>query len=330
VSSDSVPQPTNATESGSSSDHRLLTETHLPFVSVVVPVFNDPEGISATLDALVRQSYPTVRHEVVVVDSASTDRTKTVVQEYSEAFDAVNLVVEDGIQNPYAARNRGIRATSGSVLAFADANMVVGPRWIEGVARTMAASDVEYLACDVELFTLGEEGLIAKYTRLSTLDVERFLEEQLFAPTCCLVVRRRVFEELGTFDTRVGSGSDLEFGNRVHADGRRLEYHPALTMYHPTCSLLSTLLGEALRNGYDKTQLRHHYPDKYGSPLPSALDPSVLLPPRPRLLQRSIRKWETLSTREKIAFGTLTYLRSLATAYGQLRGLIDQPDSTAE
>ena len=315
---------------GHSSDRQLLTETDLPFISVVVPVYNDPEGVSATLDALVQQSYPTTQHEVVVVDNDSTDRTPTVVQEYSEAFDAIDLIVEDEIQTSYAARNRGIRATAGSVLAFIDADMVVESRWLEAVARTMATSDAEYLACDVELYTPGEEGLIAKYNRLNDLHVERFIEEQRFAPTCCLVVRRRLFQELGLFDERVQSGGDLEFGNRVHADGRRLEYQPSLTMYHPTRTLLSALLSKAMRVGRGNTQLRRHYPDRYGSPLLYALNPLVFLPPRLGVLRRSIREWASLSIREKIVFAVLTYLTSLAKAYGQLCEVVDATDAAAE
>lgn len=315
---------------GHSSDRQLLTETDLPFISVVVPVYNDPEGVSATLDALVRQSYPSTRHEVVVVDNDSTDRTPAVVQEYSESFDAVDLVVEDDVQTSYAARNRGIRASDGSVLAFIDADMVVGPRWLEAVGKTMVTSDAEYLACDVKLFTPGREGLIAKYNRLNDLHVERFVQEQRFAPTCCLVVRRRLFEELGLFDERVQSGGDLEFGNRVHDDGRRLEYQPTLTMYHPTRTLLSALFGKAVRVGRGNTQLRRHYPDRYGSPLLYALNPLAFLPPRLGFIRRSIREWDSLSIIEKIAFAVLTYLTSLAKAYGQLSEVVDSTDAVTE
>lgn len=188
----------------------------------------------------------------------------------------------------------------------------------------MATSDAEYLACDVELFTPGKEGLIAKYNRLNDLHVERFIEEQRFAPTCCLVVRRRLFDE------RVQSGGDLEFGNCVHADGCRLEYQPALTMYHPTRTLLSPLLSKAVRVGRGNTQLRRHYPDRYGSPLLYALKPLVFLPPRPGFLRRSIREWASLSITEKIAFAVLTYLTSLAKAYGQLREMVDSTDAAVE
>ncbi len=305
-------------------------EGDLPFVSVVVPVYNDSEGVRATLDALVRQSSPTNRHEILVVDNGSTDRTRMVVREYCETFTSIRMLVEDEVQGSYAARNRGIEAAAGPVIAFVDADMVVGPNWIERVARRMAETDAEYLACGVTLFTPGDEGLVAKYNRLNDLHVERFVEELSFAPTCCLVVRRSVFEQLGGFDPRLQSGGDFEFGNRVAAAGRPLKHCPDLVMYHPTRTTLGALLRKAKRVGRGKTQLRRQYPDRYGSPLLGALNPGEFLPPTPGFVERSLRDWSDLPASEKVVFFVLSYLTSLAKAYGQLLELASPTDTGAD
>ncbi|WP_246066450.1 glycosyltransferase [Halorubrum cibi] len=302
----------------------------LPFVSVVVPVYNDPTGIEATLESLRRQSSPADRYEVIVVDNGSTDGTREVVREYLEAFDGLRLLVEDEVQGSYAARNEGISAATGTVIAFVDADMIVDPGWIDDVARRMARTDAEYLACDVRLFTPGDEGAVARYNRLNDLHVERFLDELSFAPTCCLVVRRTLLEELGAFDSRLRSGGDLEFGNRVAASGRRLLYAPDVVMYHPTRTEIGALLRKARRVGRGKTQLRRYYPDRYGSPLRSALNPAAFLPPRPSFARRSIRDWESLSLRRKCVFLALSYLTSLAKAYGQLLELAEPTETGAD
>ncbi|MUW14920.1 glycosyltransferase [Halorubrum sp. CBA1125] len=302
----------------------------LPFVSIVVPVYNDPIGIEATIDSLRRQSAPVDRYEVIVVDNGSTDGTREVVREYREAFDGLRLLVEDEVQGSYAARNSGIDAATGPVVAFVDADMVVDPDWVEDVARRMARTDAEYLACDVRLFTAGDEGTVAKYNRLNDLHVERFIEELSFAPTCCLVVRRTLLEDLGGFDPRLRSGGDFEFGNRVAASGRRLRYAPDIVMYHPTRTTLGALLRKARRVGRGKTQLRRYYPDRYGSPLRSALNPVAFLPPRPSFMRRSIRDWADLPVRQKCVFLAVSYLTSLAKAYGQLLELVSPTDTGAD
>ena len=298
-----------------------------PYVSVVIPVYNDPAGIRATLDSLVEQSASTDRHELVVVDNGSTDDTRRVVREYCKAVDNLRLLVEDEVQGSYAARNRGIEAAAGPVVAFVDADMVVGPTWVADVARRMAETDATYLACDVTLFTDAEEGVVAEYNRHNDLHVERFIEELSFAPTCCLVARRELFEELGGFDPRLRSGGDVEFGNRVAAAGHRLRYCPDLEMYHPTRTTLGSLLRKARRVGRGKTQLRRNYPDRYGSPHLGALNPGQFLPPRPSFLRRSVRSWSELPARRKLVFFLLSYVTSLAKAYGQLLELVIPTDA---
>jgi len=330
-----TPQPSPSTaerrpaEPGDTAD---ASGDELPFVSVVIPVYNDPVGIEATLDSLRRQTASADRYEVIVVDNGSTDETREVVRErlQGEAFDGLRLLVEDDVQGSYAARNAGISAATGSVIAFVDADMVVDPGWIEAVARRMARTDAEYLACDVRLFTTGEEGTVAEYNRLNDLHVERFIEELSFAPTCCLVVRRTLLADLGGFDSRLRSGGDMEFGNRVAASGRPLEYVSDIVMYHPTRTTLGALLRKSRRVGRGKTQLRRYYPDRYGSPLRSALNPAAFLPPRPNFMRRSVRDWTDLSGRQKLAFLVVSYVVSLAKAYGQLLELVSPTDAGAD
>ena len=318
--------PSTATRPDPDSD---VTAADPPYVSVVIPVYNDPEGIRATLDSLVEQSAPADRHELIVVDNGSTDDTRRVVREYCDTVDNLRLLVEDDIQSSSAARNRGVEAAAGPVIAFVDADMVVGATWVADVARRMAETDAAYLACDVTLFTDAEEGVVAEYNRHNDLHVERFIEELSFAPTCCLVARRELFEELGRFDSRIHSGGDVEFGNRVAAAGHRLRYCPDIEMYHPTRTTLGALLRKARRVGRGKTQLRRNHPDRYGSPHLGAFNPMEFLPPRPGFLRRSIRSWSELPAWKKLVFFLLSYITSLAKAYGQLLELVAPTDTGA-
>ena len=105
-----------------------------PFVSVLIPVLDDVPGLAKCLSALAEQTYPRSRYEVIVVDNGSWEDVSHVV----ERFAGVKLLVE-ARKGTSVARNTGIVAAKGDVLAFTDADCVPAARWLEcGVKEVLA------------------------------------------------------------------------------------------------------------------------------------------------------------------------------------------------
>lgn len=299
-------------------DPPLLND--LPTVSVIVPVYNDPDGVRTTLESLVDQSVPRTSYEIVVVDNDSTDETRSVVRSFASQFDHVRLEIEADVRGSYAARNRGIRAAKGSILAFVDADMSVDPDWLRRAVFAMDATDAEYLACAVHLYAPGEtERLAGKYNRLTDLQIGRFVRRMRFAPTCSLLVRRSLLNDLGPFDPRFRSSGDLEFGHRVDDAGRTLYYAPQVLMYHPARTTVRSLVRKSYRIGRGKLELHRYYPGRYGHPIRRIANPLAYLPPSPASLRSSVRGWDALRRREQVGFYLFAYLTRLAKAAGQLR-----------
>jgi glycosyltransferase involved in cell wall biosynthesis len=288
-----------------------------PFVSVIVPVYNDPAGIRTTLDALTAQSYGA--YEVLVVDNYSTDETREVAAEYADRVEHVSVLDERRRQGSYAARVRGIRHAEGDVLAFVDADMTVDADWLDRAVETMREDDLDYVGCRVELYTEGEESLLATYNRLNGFPVDSYVSELQFAPTCCLLVRREVVETIGPFDPRFVSSGDREFGQRVAAAGFDIGLAEDVRMYHPTRTTLDSLVSKAVRIGRGKHQLRQYYPDRYGHPLVLPFYPGLYTPPPPGGMDDTLQEWERLDTSVKCLFYLLTYALKLASAYGTVR-----------
>ncbi len=270
-----------------------MTETSDPDVSIVVPVYNDPQGIRITLDSLLEQRTDR-KYLVRVVDNGSTDRTPDVVRSYDD--DRVRLHHEREVQSSYAARNTGIRNADGDVLAFVDADMRVPEDWLSSALDEFEAVGAEYMGCRVDLTLPPEPTLAARYDRHTGFPVDRYLQRQRFAPTCCLFVRRSLVDEVGCFDHRLTSGGDKEFGNRVHDAGYDLHYASEATMYHPTRDTLRSLIAKDLRVGRGLCQLQRCYPDRYGVPG---------VPPRPTGIKRPDRD---LALTDRFAFSALSTL----------------------
>ena len=230
--------------------------------SIIIPVYNDPLGIRQTLCAVSvlnsRRSY-----EVLVVDNDSTDSTGNVIRQYVEENENVELLVEDELQGSYAARNKGLQHASGDIIAFLDADETVDNEYLETALEAMEDQDVDYLGCNVEL-TLPENTLVGRYNVRTGFPVRQYLEQQHYAPTCALLVRREVFENVGRFDSRLISGGDREFGERVHEAGYDQGYAEDAVVYHPARTEFSSLAKKNVRVGRGFCQKQRYHPERYG------------------------------------------------------------------
>ncbi|MFD1599221.1 glycosyltransferase [Halobellus rarus] len=231
-------------------------------VSIIVPVYNDPAGIQFTIESLSAQSIDR-QFRVFVVDNDSTDRTPEVVRSYND--DRITLLHEDEIQGSYAARNKGIENTDSDVVAFLDADETVDKDWLEKAVAAMNDQNVDYLGCNVEL-TLPEDTFVGRYDGRTGFPVKQYLEEQHYAPTCALLVRRDVFEDVGPFDSRLVSGGDIEFGQRVHEAGYEQGYAEDAVVTHPARTSFEALAKKNFRVGRGFCQKQRYYPERYGTP----------------------------------------------------------------
>ena len=87
-----------------------------PLVSVVIPVFNNEQHLSDAIDSALAQTYPHI--EVVAVDDGSTDASPRILAGYGESI----RVIRQANSGSAKARNAGIEASRGAVIAFLDAD----------------------------------------------------------------------------------------------------------------------------------------------------------------------------------------------------------------
>ena len=83
----------------------------LPFVSVIVPIYNGEGDLPDLVDCLQQQTYPAERTEYLLVDNNSGDRTASLLKTLVQTSHPMQicLLQESTIQSSYAARNVGIR-----------------------------------------------------------------------------------------------------------------------------------------------------------------------------------------------------------------------------
>lgn len=233
------------------------------FISVIVPVFNDAKGLSDTLESLINQNYPEEHFEIIVVDNGSTDNTSDIINSFLKRYPKlVHSDEENLIQSSYAARNKGVKASKGPIIAFIDADMTVDRDWLIKINSSLRKGDWDYLACEVDIY-FKKASIYSVYNKIYGFPIKSYVYNLHFAPTCCLVVKKSIFEDLGLFDPRLISSGDLEFGNRVYASKRKMMHDSDILMLHPARSSFMELYKKFFRIGRGLQQISYLYPERY-------------------------------------------------------------------
>jgi len=100
--------------------------------SVIVPFLNEEKYIRRSVEALVNQDFDKKEYELIFVDNGSTDGSSAIVSQFS----GVTLLLEGG-GGAYRARNMGIEAARGDIIAFTDADCVASKGWLTAIYKGM-------------------------------------------------------------------------------------------------------------------------------------------------------------------------------------------------
>jgi glycosyltransferase involved in cell wall biosynthesis len=184
--------------------------SELPFVSVVVPVRNGADMIGDCISSILACDYPPDRHEVLVVDNASTDATAEVVRRHP-----VRLLTEPR-RGVSFARNRGIAAGRGDVFAFIDGDCLADPAWIGELARPFQDPEVGCVAGELRHLPATTAAERQAVRMLGEWQRYAVSSNPPYAITANAAYRREVFESIGPFDTRMPRAQDVELGLRFN------------------------------------------------------------------------------------------------------------------
>ena len=187
-----------------------------PLISCIVPVYNGERYLRETIDSIFAQTYCPL--EILVADDGSTDGTPAIVAGFG---DRVRYLRQDN-QGPAAARNLGIRATTGDFIAFLDADDLWHPEKLERqMARFQARPELCYCVTYSQNFWVPE----------MTAEAERYRDHRISRPmpgfvTGTLVARRGMFESVGLFNAELGHGDSTQWFLRAAEHGAVMELLP--------------------------------------------------------------------------------------------------------
>jgi len=198
-----------------------------PKVSVVVPHYRDLTGLDICLTALGRQTWPAADFEIVVADNASPEGEAAVAKVI--AGRARLVVVEAKGAAP--ARNGGVAATRGEILAFTDSDCQPSPEWLAEGLAALAQFDLVGGAMAVLVEDATHVTSAEAFERVFAFDNAAYVRDKAFTVTANLFCPRALFDRVGGF--RTGVSEDLEWSHRARDAGYRIGYAPAAVVGHP-------------------------------------------------------------------------------------------------
>lgn len=262
------PESTYSNESVNSAIERLKVPTSgnfFPKVSVVIPIYNGEADLPDLLRCLHAQTYPAEQVEYLLVDNASQDNTAAVLKAASLEAQAQGITLhplsEDLIQSSYAARNAGVRAATGEIIAFTDADCRPLPDWLNTLIQPFANSEVGLVVGEIE--ALPGKTLWERYAaRKQVLSQKPGLMNR-FAPygaSANLATRRQALEKVGLFRPYLTTGGDVDLCWRIQKQTSwRLYFAEQAVVKHRHRSTLQELQSQYRRYGSSHRYLHELY-----------------------------------------------------------------------
>ena len=197
-----------------------------PFVSVVIPHYNDLAALTNCVRLLEQQTYPRARFEIIVADNNSKCGLDAVRAAAPTA--TVTLASEQGAG---PARNVGISISSGEIIALIDSDCQPDSQWLRRGVEALGAFDFVGGKVIASCRDAQRPNPVEAFEMVFALDFKRYIEKVGFTGTGNMFVSRGVFDAVGPF--RSGLSEDMEWSFRARAKGYRIGYAPLAVVEHP-------------------------------------------------------------------------------------------------
>lgn len=199
-----------------------LNNKEMPKVSVIIPLFNQKQYIGEAIDSILNQTYPNI--EMIVVNDGSTDNPSLELKKFEKNI----VLINQENQGLAAARNTGIRNSSGEFIQFLDADDFLHREKIKLQLEFSLLEDAEVSYCEIAQYDND-----SRHTHLWYVGEVKDMFSNLYnfwhtypAPVHSLLIRKELFSKFGLFDEELTACEDRYFFSKLAAAGVSFKYFP--------------------------------------------------------------------------------------------------------
>ncbi len=204
--------------------------SYQPFISIIVPAYNEEQVIKQRIENLLSQAYPGDKFEVIVVDSGSTDTTLEIARGFEKDNSNVRVLEEDKRKGKASAINLGKSCAKGEIILATDANTVFGMNVLREIAPHFRNPKVGAVGGHFVLSNVENELLRASSFYWELESLVRRGESAL--DSACLFHGEINAWRKNIIEADISSlAEDLDMAIRIRRQGYKIIYEPDAVAY---------------------------------------------------------------------------------------------------
>jgi glycosyltransferase involved in cell wall biosynthesis len=238
---------------------RFVPQQKLPKVSIVVCSYNGARTLRDCMLSLQDLHYPD--YEIILVDDGSKDNTQLIMQEFPKVRN-----IRQKNRGLSVARNVGIAAATGEVVAFTDSDCMADRDWLYFLVHTLLSSDFAAVggpnisppATDWIQATVGAAPGGPSHVLLTDTIAEH-------VPGCNMAYHKWALEMIGGFDPEYRkAGDDVDVCWRIMQLGYQIGFSPAAVVWHYRRFEVKTYFSQQTGYGEAEAMLRYKHLQYFG------------------------------------------------------------------
>jgi glycosyltransferase involved in cell wall biosynthesis len=184
-------------------------------ISVIVPTYNEEEGIEKFLKQFSKQTLPRKDFEIIVVDGNSKDNTRQIAEKYAD------VVIVQKSKGVGGARNDGVEIANSEIVATTDADVIVAPFWLEKIVHHFQR-DEDLVCLFGSNYAITNNRVINFFASIKRMITQIFAKFKItyLAEGPNTAFRKAPFLKIGGYDENMPIMDDTEITSRIRKEGK--------------------------------------------------------------------------------------------------------------
>ncbi|QQS42005.1 MAG: glycosyltransferase [Acidobacteriota bacterium] len=242
------------------------TVDEFPYVSVIMPVYNEADFIGKSVRSVLGQNYPKDRMELIVADGMSTDGTREIVRETAAEAEVPVTIVDNPKRIAPAALNRALQEAKGKIVVRIDGHCEVDHDYVLNCVRLLQDRKADGVGGPIETIGGGAVAEAIALAMSSSFGVggsafRTVNDREMYTDTVAFpAYTREIIERVGQFNEELVRNQDDEYNFRIRKMGGRILLSPEIRSKYYSRSSFRSLWRQYFQYGYWKVRVLQLHP----------------------------------------------------------------------